>query len=290
MVNLSQIETLPEILKLPIDGIGLLRSELMMMDLLSIRPLSDWLRPDRQAEFVEKLAARIQTFAAAVAPRPLFYRSYDDKGLTQTDREKTPTDGSLLPQRGTYGYQMDSRLFDLELKALKKVKLADFTNLRLVLPFVRSVEEIEFCQHRLQRAGLNAHHPIPLWIMAEVPSVLFQLPQYVKAGIQGIAIGTNDLSQLLLGIDRDSIFLDFYQAHCPPALLTALKQLIALSHSLGIPCSICGQAPIQYPAIIPLLIDWGVTALSVEPAAVAEIYTAIANTERSLYTSSNQTF
>lgn len=279
MVNLSQPQSLREAIALPLAGIGLLRSELMMIDLLASRPLAQWLLAERQQEFVQKLAAKIQEFAASFSPRPVFYRTYDEKGIAQSVELSYP---SLLPQRGAYGYLLDARLFDLELQALRIVQTAGLTNLRLILPFVRTVEEIEFCVQRLQQWGLSDREQLPLWMMAEVPSVLFQLSQYVQAGIQGIAIGTNDLSQLLLGIDREASFSLFSQSTCPPALLSVLKQLVDLSHILEIPCSICGQATSQYPSLIPLLIDWGVTAISVEPSAVIDTYYAIAHAEQCL--------
>ena len=121
-----------------------------------------------------------------------------------------------------------------------------------------------------------------LWMMAEVPSVLFLLPEYVKAGVAGISIGTNDLTQLLLGVDREQGQLAkvFNERH--PAVMSAIAQLIQMAKTAGIPCSICGQAPALYPEIIDQLVQWGITSISVEPEAVERTYQAIARAEQRL--------
>ena len=118
--------------------------------------------------------------------------------------------------------------------------------------------------------------------MAEVPSVFFLLSQYVDAGVEGIAIGTNDLTELLLGTNRNlsESTTKFNSRH--PATIEALKQLISSAKKLGISCSICGQAPVEYPQSIEQLIKWGIDSISVEPQAVETTYKAIARAEQSL--------
>jgi pyruvate,water dikinase len=118
--------------------------------------------------------------------------------------------------------------------------------------------------------------------MAEVPSVLFLLPDYFKAGVQGISIGTNDLTQLLLAADRDRTQLGSALDGRHPAVMRALKQLIQTARSAGIPCSICGQAPAQYPEIIDSLVEWGITSISVDVNDVERTYSAIARAEQRL--------
>jgi pyruvate, water dikinase len=153
------------------------------------------------------------------------------------------------------------------------------TTLNVLLPFVRTVEEFTFCRDRARAAGLFQEPGFQLWIMAEVPSVLFLLADYVQAGVQGISIGSNDLTQLLLGVDRDDgqMALAFNEHH--PAVMAAIEQLIRTARQLGIPCSICGQAPAQYPEIIPDLVRWGITSISVSPEAVGRVAAAIAQAE-----------
>ena len=118
--------------------------------------------------------------------------------------------------------------------------------------------------------------------MAEVPSVLFLLPEYVAAGVKGICIGTNDLSQFLLGISREETLIPPELNPKHPAIRQAIKQLIELAQTANIPCSICGQIPVEYPEIILDLVRWGIQAISVEATAVNKTYWAIARAEKSI--------
>jgi pyruvate,water dikinase len=151
-----------------------------------------------------------------------------------------------------------------------------------MLPFVRTVEEFTFCRRRVEQTGLTDNPHFQLWIMAEVPSVLFLLPDYVKAGVQGISIGTNDLTQLLLAVDRDRGDLGAGLDGRHPVVKGALKQLIEMAKTAGIPCSICGQAPAQYPELIELLVAWGITSISVDVNDVTLTHSAIARAEQRL--------
>ncbi len=279
MVNLSQPSSLAKIVNLPVDGVGLLRSELMLLDLLTQKPLNQWLQANNQARLVEELAQLIEKFTKEFAPKPVFYRSFDGKAA-EFSRSSSPETLNPPPQqRGTAGYLLDPSFFDLELEALARVQAAGCHNIHLILPFVRSIEEFRFCRLRVEKARLTQSEGFQLWIMAEVPSVIFLIPQYVEAGVQGIAIGTNDLTPLLLGIERQE---SESSETCHPALLAALQQLIQLAKIAQIPCSICGQAPIQDPNLINHLVRWGITAISVDPEAVSRTHQAIARAERRL--------
>jgi pyruvate,water dikinase len=134
----------------------------------------------------------------------------------------------------------------------------------------------------VEQAGLTKLSQFQLWIMAEVPSILVLLPEFIKAGIAGVSIGTNDLTQLILGVDREDGELAqmFDERH--PAVMGAIAQIIKMAQAGGIPCAICGQAPAHYPEIIDQLVAWGITAISVEPKAVERTYQAIARAEQRL--------
>jgi len=118
--------------------------------------------------------------------------------------------------------------------------------------------------------------------MAEVPSVLFLLPDYAQAGVQGIAIGTNDLTQLLLGIDRDSEQMNLVFNDKNTAVMRAIQQLIEMANKTGIACSICGDAPVLYPEIIDSLVRWGITSISVNVDAVEPTFIEIVRAEQRL--------
>jgi pyruvate, water dikinase len=287
LINLSQPNSLERIAGLPIDGVGLLRSELMMLDALDRQPLSVWLRQGKSSELAARLAHLILEFASAFTPRPVFYRSLDWRShelqlIAGTTSPTEPEVNPIVGRRGTLRYIDDPTCFDLELDALAQVQEMGYANVHLMLPFVRTVEEFVFCRRRVEQTGLTDNPHFQLWIMAEVPSVLFLLPDYVKAGVQGISIGTNDLTQLLLATDRDREKLGSLLNGSHPAIKRALKQLIETAKNLGIPCSICGQAPTQYPELIDLLVQWGITSISVDINEVEQTYLAIARAEQRL--------
>lgn len=286
MVNLSQLESLAQISALAIDGVGLLRSELLASQILDGQHPQWWLQQGREGEFVDRMANAVCQFAAAFSPRPVMYRSLDLRSHEFTratlSAESYLEINPILGCRGTLQYMTDPALFDLELAALAQVQQAGYPNISLMLPFVRLVEEFTFCRQRVERAGLLQSPQFQLWIMAEVPSVLFLLPDYVRAGVQGISIGSNDLTQLLLGIDRDDTQpAAIYNAR-HPAVQRAIAHLLQQARQLHIPCSICGQAPVQYPEMIEDLVRGGIAAISVEPSAVEPTYQAIVRAEQRL--------
>jgi pyruvate,water dikinase len=284
LVNLSQPSLIEQVLSLPVDGVGLLRSELMVLNILEGQHPLHWLDNGRQDVLLEQWYEQILQFAQAFAPRPVFYRSLDwrSRELQSFSHNLQSSSHSMLGERGTFSYLVNPAVFELELTALASVQQAGYTNIHLLLPFVRTVEEFYFCRQKVEQARLTQIPHFQLWMMAEVPSVLFLLPEFVKAGVQGISIGTNDLTQLLLGVDREQgqLAKAFDERH--PAVMNAVAQLIRTAREAGIPCSICGQAPALYPEIIEHLIEWGITSISVEPEAVARTYQAIARAEQRL--------
>jgi pyruvate, water dikinase len=284
LLNLSQAESLSSVVRLPVDGVGLLRSESIFLELTDYDHPYLWLAEGRQLEMVQKLAQQIQQFAAAFHPRPVLYRALDLRsqearalggGGSQEGLESNPS----LGRRGVFRYQKCPELLDLQLTALRQVHLAGYPQVHLMLPFVRSVEEFELCRQATQQVGLTQNPDFRLWIMAEVPSVLFLLPDYVQAGVQGISIGSNDLTQLLLGVDREQsdLALQFDQRH--PAVKAAIAQLVKSAQRLNLPCTICGEAPACYPEWVDWLVELGITGISVTPEAALATGQAIAEAE-----------
>lgn len=265
--TLSQLDRLANVAALPVDGVGLLRSELMLLDLFEQQHPEVWLSQRSPAEATRQIASRIQEFAAAFAPRPVFYRTLDLRSHEFTAASSTSNLYSPLGVRGTFSYQRNPDLFQVQLAALKQVQQR-YSNICLLLPFVRTVEEFSFCRQFVEQAGLFQQSDFQIWIMAEVPSVLFLLEDYAAAGVQGIAIGTNDLTQLMLGVDRDhpQMATAFDPYH--PAVLRAVEHLIKVAQKTGIACSICGQSFKQHPDLFYSLLQMGITAVSVDPGEI----------------------
>lgn len=270
MVNLSQRQGLANLSLNHVAGIGLLRSEWLLLEVLEGRHPWDWVNQGQEAELQNRLMQQLEPILQTLGPRPLRYRSLDLRSHEwQGLRGSPPVEPNpMLGLRGTLSYDVDDRLFQVELGALATLQRAGYSNLQLILPFVRSVEEAIACRQRVERAGLTDATGFALWIMAEVPSVLFLLPAYAQAGIQGIAIGSNDLTQLLLAIDRDQPTMASAYDERHPVVRLAMAHLVQEARRNGLLCSICGQAPVRHPELIADLVGWGINSISVEAAAL----------------------
>ncbi|HEY9736998.1 MAG TPA: putative PEP-binding protein [Trichocoleus sp.] len=277
MVNLSQVQRLADLPLDNLDGVGLLRSEWLLIDVLEGRHPQQWVAQGYGAELQAHLVAKLAPLLAAVAPKPVRYRSLDLRSHEWISLVGSPPiePNPILGIRGTFSYQLDPRLFKIELAALAELQRQGHTNLQLMLPFVRTVEEFSLCRQWVEQARLLQVPSFQLWIMAEVPSVLFLLPAYRQAGVQGVAIGSNDLTQLLLAVDRDQPIMASAYDERHPAVVAALAHLVQTARQQGLACSICGQAPVRYPELIDALVQWGISSISVEPGALAATRSAV---------------
>ncbi|MBD2103471.1 putative PEP-binding protein [Leptolyngbya sp. FACHB-261] len=287
LLSLSQSHLAAQMAALPSEGVGLLRSELLILQALEHKHPYAWLQSARQPELVARLVAGIQPFLAAFAPRPVFYRSLDLRSceLRQlvggADYEMLELNPAL-GWRGVVRYQDDPALFKLELQALRQLQQSGYHHLRLLLPFVRTVKEFKFARDLVRELGLFETPGFELWIMAEVPAVIFALPDFVQAGVQGITVGTNDLTQLLLGIDRDQPRLAQRFDSTNPAVVAAVQQLIKQARQLKLPCHICGDPFLHSPELLDDLVRWGITAICVEPANLEQGRWSLAQAEQRL--------
>ncbi|WP_071516179.1 putative PEP-binding protein [Geitlerinema sp. PCC 9228] len=290
MLNLSQSTKISQAQALPVDGIGLLRSELMLLGTGEIFHPCYWVQQGHEEGLQEMLTEAIAPFVRSFYPRPVFYRALDLRSPEFQSLPGAPpfpsTANPMLAQR--VSYLLDAKLFDVELAAIAHLRNSGYTNLHLLLPFVRSVEEFSFCRQRALQAGLVPSEQFQIWIMAEVPSVLFLMPEYAQAGLQGISIGSNDLTQLVLGVDREQPQTQLNECH--PALRRALKQLVRGAREANLPVSICGQAPVSYPQLIEDFVYWGITSISVEPDAAAQTYHEVARAEQRLLLETSRHF
>ena len=272
---------------LDVDGVGLLRAELMVLEALEGVHPSLLLEQGRGAEVSERMAAALETFAAGFAPRDITYRTIDFRtnefrGLEGGERFEPEEANPMIGFRGALRYTHDPAILKLELDALTTVWDHGYTNLHVMLPFVRTVRELVQCRALFAQSGLLDRPGFELWVMAEVPSVLFNLERYAALGIAGISIGSNDLTQLLLGADRDSELLAETFDERDPAITDYLAQLIPRARALGLQTSICGQAPSVYPEYSDLLVGAGIDAISVNMDVVDRTRRLVAAAEQRL--------
>ncbi|MEM6434569.1 MAG: putative PEP-binding protein [Cyanobacteria bacterium P01_D01_bin.115] len=269
-LNLSQPEIAATTAALPVAGVGLLRSEWLMLPVLERLHPYQWIAQGQQDVLLERLLGQLRPILAAFAPRPVRYRSLDIRTSEFAQLMGAPPveANPMLGIRGTFSYGQQPGFFQLELQLLKRLQDEGYHNVQLLLPFVRTVAEFTDCQAQVQAIGLDQQPDFELWIMAEVPSVLFLLPEYVAAGVQGIAIGTHDLTQLLLGIDRDQQLFSAHFDETHPAVQGAISQLMQSAQQLQIACCLCGASPIHHPEAVRAAIQQGLTAISVDVTAL----------------------
>ena len=287
LLNLSEPSQVDRCSSLPVDGVGLLRAELMVLEALDGVHPRLLIERGQTGQFVDRMASALDKFANGFAPRPITYRTIDFRtnefrGLEGGDRFEPEEANPMIGFRGALRYTRDAEVFALELEALKRVWDEGHTNLHVMIPFVRTARELARVRELMAESGLLGRKGFELWVMAEVPSVLFNLERYAQMGVAGISIGSNDLTQLVLGADRDSELVAEVFDERDPAVTEYLSQLIPRARSLGLQTSICGQAPSVYPEYAELLVRAGIDAISVNIDAVDRTRRLVAAAEQRL--------
>jgi pyruvate, water dikinase len=283
-VNLAEPDRADEIAQRDVDGVGLLRAEFMMLSALrGVHPREIVARGQTE-EFVRRMTESLTTFAAAFDPRPVIYRAMDfrsnefralEGGAAHEPDEANP----MIGYRGCFRYTREPDLFALELRALAEVRRTH-RNLHLMLPFVRTGWEMRRCRALIDASPLADSPDLQLWVMAEVPSVVSWLDEYVRLGVTGVSIGSNDLTQLVLGVDRDNELLAPYYDERDRAVLDAIHAIIERAHALGVTASICGQAPSVHPEFAAQLVAWGIDSISVNADAIERTRRNVAAAEQ----------
>jgi pyruvate,water dikinase len=267
-----------------VDGVGLLRAETMLTDALDNRHPQDLIAKGEQGSLVDKLAAAVGRVAAAFAPRPVIYRASDFRtnefrNLSGGEKYEAQEHNPMIGFRGCYRYVKNPDLFNLELTALARVREQN-PNLHLMIPFVRTKWELEECLALVDASPLGRQRGLHRWVMAEVPSVVYWLPEYVGMGIDGVSIGSNDLTQLILGVDRDSDLCAELYDESDEAVLDAIGRIVSTARRMGVTSSLCGQAPSTKPAFAEHLVRMGITSISVTPDVAARARRVVAAAER----------
>lgn len=283
-VNLGEPHLAAEVAAQPVDGVGLLRAEFMIAG-IGEHPRAMY-EQGRGEEFVDKLSEGLQTIAGAFSPRPVVYRATDFKtneyrNLKGGEQYEPQENNPMIGYRGASRYIKEPDLFALELKAIKKVRdTYDLKNLWLMIPFVRTVEEMAAVKKLVEAGGLIQSPDFKLWMMCEIPSNVILLEKFLALGIDGISIGSNDLTQLTLGADRDNNELAKIFDERNEAVVSSIEYVIKTCRKHNVTCSICGQAPSVYPEITEMMVKAGTTSVSVTPDMIFPTRKLIASVEK----------
>ncbi len=270
-----------------VDGVGLLRAEFIIAEEIKEHP-KKMIAEKRGHEFTEKLTVGLTKFAQAFYPRPVIYRFTDFKtneyrNLPGGDKYEPEEENPMIGYRGCFRYHKDPEVFKLEIDAIKKVR-EQFNNLHVMVPFVRTVPEFRLVKRLMTDYGLSKEldDSFKLWIMVEVPASVLLIDEFAKEGVDGVSIGSNDLTQLTLGLDRDSSVVAEEFDERNPAVLKMLEWTVKGCKKAGMTCSICGQAPSVYPEITQKLVEWGITSISVMPDVLEDTRKLMAEVEERL--------
>jgi len=270
-LNLAEPEIAENASKLDVDGIGLLRAEFIIAQ-IGKHP-KQFIKEKKEHVFVQQLTSNLLKFVRPFSPRKVVYRATDFKtneyrhlegGALFEPKEENP----MIGYRGASRYIADPYEFNLELQAIKRVWEMGYRNLHLMIPFLRLPWELVRIKDLVKKSGLFDFPQFKLWIMVEVPYCALNLEEFIKIGFDGLSIGTNDLTMMLLGVDRDNSEVSQEYDERSPMIIQILEYIVSTATKHGVTSSICGQAASDYPEIVEKLVKAGITSVSVSPDAV----------------------
>jgi pyruvate,water dikinase len=306
MINLGDPDLAFRTAMLPSDGVGLARMEFIIQRDIGIHPMA-LAQPDKVASardraaiaratrgyarpadfFVQRLAEGVGTIAAAFYPRPVIVRLSDFKtneyaGLVGGAGFEPHEENPMLGFRGAsrYDHPAYAAGFALECAALKRVReTMGLTNLKVMAPFVRREDEARRVIAAMARNGLTrGENGLEVLVMCEIPNNVIRIDAFAQL-FDGFSIGSNDLTQLTLGVDRDSEIVAFDFDERDPGVMEMLRLAVTGARRNGRHVGICGEAPATYPEIAAALVGWGINSISVNPSSLIAALGVVAKAE-----------
>jgi len=290
MANVGIPHKAEEYSKLPVSGVGLMRIEFLFTSFIGEHPQA-MMEKGRSEQLVDKLAEGIGIVGKAFFPRPVILRLSDFKTNEYRDMEggekfEPQEQNPMIGWRGCSRYVSPNykEAFKLELVAVKKAREEmGLKNIWVMLPFVRTIQEVKEIDRMMKDIGLQRGNDFKLYLMAEVPVIIFMAEEFAEV-CDGFSIGSNDLTQLIMGADRDSEILGKmgYFDERYEAIKRAIRMLIEGAHKKGVPVGICGQAPSVYPEFTEFLVRAGIDSISLNPDTVVKTIGMVASVEQKI--------
>jgi pyruvate,water dikinase len=289
-MNLGTPEMIEQYKNLPFEGIGLMRTEFILASAIGTHPMA-FIEAGQSQQFVDKLADGIATVARAIQPKPVVVRLSDFKtneyrGLKGGEKYEIIEENPMLGWRGCSRYisKWYIQAFKLECQAIKKCRSEwALKNVYVMLPMVRTLWEAKQVLQIMKEEGLERNKDFKIWFMAETPAIAIMADEFSKL-VDGFSIGSNDMTQGVLMIDRDSERLGQmgYFDERDPAVKRIIAHLITVAHENGCTVSICGEGPSNLPDFAEFLVRAGIDSISVNNDAVTTTRRNVAQVEQKI--------
>lgn len=271
-VNVALPEAAEKAAKTDADGVGLLRAEHMITE-SGMHP-AEFLREGKEEELIQAVRTGIKKVASLFKGKPVWYRTFDarsDEFRNLKGGEKEPEEDN--PMIGWHGIRRsldEPKLIQAEFKAIKELVEEGFTNLGVMLPFVISASELKKAKELALEVGLNPRKDVQFGVMIETPASVWIIDELIEEGLDFVSFGTNDLTQLTLGIDRNNERIQKLFSELHPAVLRSCEYVIKKCNKAGVITSICGQAA-SNEEMVEKLVEFGIKSVSANIDAVENI-------------------
>ena len=281
--NVSMPEAAEKAAATGADGVGLLRTEHLMLT-SGIHP-GKFIADGREDELIDTIADNVQIVADAFYPKPVWYRTLDaptDEFITLEGGENEPREHNpMLGWRGIRRELDQPEILKCEFKAIKKLHEKGYTNIGIMIPLSQSPEELKKAKALCSEVGFEPHKDVDFGMMVEIPAAAIMIDEYIKVGIDFVSLGTNDLTQYTLAVDRNNEFVAKHYSEEHPAVMKLIERTIRKCAEAGVKCSICGQAG-SVPHIVEKLVEFGITSVSSNTDAIADVRKTVARAEQKI--------
>lgn len=281
--NVSMPEAAAKAAATGADGVGLLRTEHLMLT-AGIHP-GKFIADGNEDELINTIAENVMIVADEFYPKPVWYRTLDaptDEFITLEGGENEPEEHNpMLGWRGIRRELDQPEILKCEFKAIKKLHEQGYTNIGIMIPLSQSPEELKQAKALCSEVGLEPHKDVEFGMMVEIPAAALTIEDYIAVGIDFVSLGTNDLTQYTLAVDRNNEYVAKHYSEEHPAVMKLIEMTIKKCVEAGVKCSICGQAG-SVPRIVEKLVGFGITSVSSNTDAISEVRKTVARAEQKI--------